>query len=139
MTILEKDSTYLMMISQLTYQIWSFSRNWEYLDDGKTSWFTSHQRRDLDALWNPFRGVENIWTLFRSIFDGFSSDLKKCGIWNLNKRLASDKMFVISWLNTVRDRIVVSTLRCDRSNSGSNPGHGVLLTLSFCFYMPSPT
>ena len=26
-----------------------------------------------------------------------------------------------------RDRIVVSTLRCGRSNPGSNPGHGNLL------------
>ena len=24
-----------------------------------------------------------------------------------------------------RDRIVVSTLRCGRSNPGSNPGHGI--------------
>ena len=31
-----------------------------------------------------------------------------------------------------RDRIVVSTLRCGRSNPGSNPGHGILFgTLSF--------
>ena len=27
---------------------------------------------------------------------------------------------------TSRDRIVVSTLRCGRSNPGSNPGHGML-------------
>ena len=29
-----------------------------------------------------------------------------------------------------RDRIVVSTLRCGRSNPGSNPGHGNTLALS---------
>ena len=28
-------------------------------------------------------------------------------------------------LVTRRDRIVVSTLRCGRSNPGSNPGHGI--------------
>lgn len=33
-----------------------------------------------------------------------------------------------------RDRIVVSTLRCGRSNPGSNPGHGIpmLLSNTFC-------
>ena len=29
-----------------------------------------------------------------------------------------------------RDRIVVSTLRCGRSNPGSNPGHGIAVTMS---------
>ena len=28
-----------------------------------------------------------------------------------------------------RDRIVVSTLRCGRNNPGSNPGHGMFITL----------
>ena len=31
---------------------------------------------------------------------------------------------------TRRDRIVVSTLRCGRSNPGSNPGHGIANTMS---------
>ena len=30
-----------------------------------------------------------------------------------------------------RDRLVVRTLRCGRSNPGSNPGHGTFF--SFCF------
>ena len=34
--------------------------------------------------------------------------------------------FLLSFLNS-RDRIVVSTLRCGRSNPGSNPGHGSTL------------
>ncbi len=29
--------------------------------------------------------------------------------------------------NTSRDRLVVRTLRCGRSNPGSNPGHGMFL------------
>ena len=33
-------------------------------------------------------------------------------------------------LVTRRDRIVVSTLRCGRSNPGSNPGHGIANTMS---------
>ena len=38
-----------------------------------------------------------------------------------------------------RDRIVVSTLRCGRSNPGSNPGHGSSsgLLLCFCFNLPT--
>lgn len=38
-----------------------------------------------------------------------------------------------------RDRIVVSTLRCGRSNPGSNPGHGKcdrLCLLTMTFYVP---
>lgn len=31
-----------------------------------------------------------------------------------------------------RDRIVVSTLRCGRSNLGSNPSHGIILWSLFC-------
>ena len=30
-----------------------------------------------------------------------------------------------------RDRIVVSTLRCGRSNPGPNPGHGIVNTMSW--------
>ncbi len=37
-----------------------------------------------------------------------------------------------------RDRIVVSTLRCGRSNPGSNPGHGRLLP-SGSFLPPHPS
>ena len=39
---------------------------------------------------------------------------------------------MISWFSittTSRDRIVVSTLRCGRSNPGSNPGHGSVHSL----------
>ena len=32
-----------------------------------------------------------------------------------------------------RDRLVVRTLRCGRSNPGSNPGHGVFFMLVFFF------
>ena len=30
----------------------------------------------------------------------------------------------MAWTNASRDRLVVRTLRCGRSNPGSNPGHG---------------
>ena len=35
----------------------------------------------------------------------------------------------IYWYHNSRDRIVVSTLRCGRSNPGSNPGHGSVFAL----------
>ena len=38
-----------------------------------------------------------------------------------------------------RDRIVVSTLRCGRSNPGSNPGHGSSCSLILCFCLNLPT
>ena len=33
-----------------------------------------------------------------------------------------------------RDRLVVRTLRCGRSNPGSNPGHGTFFPFLFLFY-----
>ena len=33
-----------------------------------------------------------------------------------------------------RDRLVVGTLRCGRSNPGSNPGPGMSFLYSFCLY-----
>ena len=32
-----------------------------------------------------------------------------------------------------RDRLVVTTLRCGRSNPGSNPGHGIFFMFVFFF------
>ena len=34
-----------------------------------------------------------------------------------------------------RDRLVVRTLRCGRSNSGSNPGHGNIFSLLHSMYL----
>ena len=45
------------------------------------------------------------------------------------------KTVLIAWYVARRDRIVVSTLRCGRSNLGSNPSHGtVYLYLLHCIY-----
>ena len=45
-----------------------------------------------------------------------------------------------SQVSPSRDRIVVSTLRCGRSNPGSNPGHGTFLFhIFFCFAYPQGT
>ena len=38
-----------------------------------------------------------------------------------------------------RDRIVVSTLRCGRSNPGSNPGHGNFAQTWLFYFLPSCT
>ena len=35
------------------------------------------------------------------------------------------KTVLMAWYVARRDRIVVSTLRCGRSNLGSNPSHGI--------------
>ena len=51
-------------------------------------------------------------------------------------------MFVtICWKVTIinkppvgRDRLVVRTLRCGRSNPGSNPGHGILKQFFFLLF-----
>ena len=43
------------------------------------------------------------------------------------------KTVLIAWYVARRDRIVVSTLRCGRSNLGSNPSHGIRVTLGVCF------
>ena len=39
------------------------------------------------------------------------------------------KTVLIAWCVARRDRIVVSTLRCGRSNLGSNPSHGMTSVL----------
>ena len=43
---------------------------------------------------------------------------------------ASVLVYLLPALVARRDRIVVSTLRCGRSNPGSNPGHGIANTMS---------
>ena len=48
-------------------------------------------------------------------------------MWYLLYGIAADREPA---LVTRRDRIVVSTLRCGRSNPGSNPGHGIANTMS---------
>ena len=40
------------------------------------------------------------------------------------------KTVLIAWYVARRDRIVVSTLRCGRSNLGSNPSHGIVATMA---------
>ena len=46
------------------------------------------------------------------------------------------KTVLMAWYVARRDRIVVSTLRCGRSNLGSNPSHGIRLHLaSPCFFL----
>ena len=42
-------------------------------------------------------------------------------------------------LHNSRDRIVVSTLRCGRSNPGSNPGHGNARFLPFFLQLLAET
>ena len=50
----------------------------------------------------------------------------------LHSRLNIGKLATFLTEENSRDRIVVSTLRCGRSNPGSNPGHGILfIDLSF--------
>ena len=41
-----------------------------------------------------------------------------------------------AWGVARRDRLVVRTLRCGRSNPGSNPGLGsIILAVLFCFHI----
>ena len=40
-------------------------------------------------------------------------------------------------LEASRDRIVVSTLRCGRSNPGSNPDHGTAIVTLEVFFLTS--
>lgn len=48
------------------------------------------------------------------------------------------KTVLMAWYVARRDRIVVSTLRCGRSNLGSNPSHGMAsvfhVASDFCFF-----
>ena len=40
----------------------------------------------------------------------------------------------LSQFHRRRDRLVVRTLRCGRSNPGSNPGHGTFFSVSNFFF-----
>ena len=51
--------------------------------------------------------------------------------WSLLKIKTSE---ILSRFHRRRDRLVVRTLRCGRSNPGSNPGHGTFLSLLFFFF-----
>ena len=50
--------------------------------------------------------------------------------WSLLKIKTSE---ILSRFHRRRDRLVVRTLRCGRSNPGSNPGHGTFLPFLICF------
>ena len=52
-----------------------------------------------------------------------SDSLFLAGMFHQKIRFVASPPFEYLELNS-RDRIVVSTLRCGRSNPGSNPGHG---------------
>ena len=51
--------------------------------------------------------------------------------WSLLKIKTSE---ILSRFHRRRDRLVVRTLRCGRSNPGSNPGHGTFLSFLFFFF-----
>ena len=49
--------------------------------------------------------------------------------WSLLKIKTSE---ILSRFHRRRDRLVVRTLRCGRSNPGSNPGHGTVMFFFLC-------
>ena len=51
--------------------------------------------------------------------------------WSLLKIKTSE---ILSRFHRRRDRLVVRTLRCGRSNPGSNPGHGTVLFFFYVLY-----
>ena len=79
----------------------------------RRKWLATHsvQRkklRSLFALCTFSQQVNDRWSLLEIKSNKFWLDFRRC-----------------------RDRLVVRTLRCGRSNSGSNPGHGTFFFLFF--------
>ena len=56
--------------------------------------------------------------------------VKKKNVWQILYEIHNDVVTTSSVAR--RDRLVVTTLRCGRSNQGSNPGQGILFIM-VCF------
>ena len=76
------------------------------------------------------------WTTYTAVTDKLSVELRCLLQHMLPPARQRGTQYNEEVLNTTcgRDRIVVSTLRCGRSNPGSNPGHGSVDKLFF-FYV----